>query len=144
MLTGTGVVCLFLILGALMLITWKEVVMREQEEVAKGNEYPPTVEIVDESAARKITARVKDFVGKAERDFAALGYKVEKAIVPADKTREVHVYLKDSAVYYKLNLDRGSAESVEDAVRMLRYLEEKGQKATAYIDVRVPRKGYYK
>lgn len=105
--------------------------------------YQPTVEIIDENGSG-ITRKMKAYVGQIETDFAALGYGVSKAVIPAGKMREVDVYLEpDFSGYIKLNLDRGTAVSAEDADRMIRYLNASGAGAE-YIDVRVEGKGYYK
>ena len=114
---------------------------RERVEAAR-TAIVPTVEVIDEAGAG-VTSRMKEYIGVIERDFAELGYTVDRAVVPAGKSREVDVFLEGRDYYIKLNIDRGTAVSAEDASRMIKYLEEQGLKP-GYIDVRVKGKGYYK
>ena len=104
--------------------------------------YEPTVEIIDESGAG-ITNRTREFIGMVEQDFRDLGYVMTRAAVPAGKRREVDVYVDGTPYYVKMNVDRGSAASVEDADRMIKYLNAKGI-APGYLDVRVEGNAYYK
>ena len=104
--------------------------------------YEPTVEIIDESGAG-ITNRTREFIGMMEQDFKDLGYTMTRAAVPAGKRREVDAYVDGVPYYIKMNVDRGSAVSVEDADRMIKYLNAKGI-VPGYLDVRVEGKAYYK
>ena len=61
--------------------------------------------------------------------------------LPRDKSRELLVSLDGYKGYIKMNIDRGTGVSVEDADRMIKYLNG-GE--FEYIDVRVEGKGYYK
>ena len=45
--------------------------------------------------------------------------------------------------FFKIHLDRNAAESAEDAVRMINFLESNEKKAT-YVDVRIAGRAYYK
>lgn len=105
--------------------------------------YKPTVEIIDEDGSGYITDKIKTAVGMLEEDFSEVGYKVTKAIVPTGTTREVDVYLEGIEPYFKIHIDRGTAESAEDAVRMIKYLE-KNEKKAVYVDVRIAGRAYYK
>ena len=106
----------------------------------------PTIEIVDEDAAtgEDITKRMKAYIGQAEQDFRDLGYKPTKAVVPSGSIREVDFYLEGYSGFIKTTIDRGSAVSVEDADRMLRYLAGQGTTEFAYIDVRIDGKAFWK
>ncbi len=108
----------------------------------KDVKYEPSVEIIDESGIG-ITNRTREFVGMLEQDFADLGYKLVRAAVPAGKRREVDVHVDGVPYYIKMNLDRGSAVSAEDADRMIKYLALKGF-VPGYLDVRVEGKAYFK
>ena len=108
-----------------------------------SEKYVPTVEIIDESGTGYVTDKIKDFVGMLEADFKDYGYKVSKAIVPVGKTREVDVYLENRNEYYKCQIDRNSAETAEDAARMIRYLDGQG-KSASYVDLRISGRAYYK
>ena len=105
--------------------------------------YTPTVEIIDESGTGYVTDKIKDFVGMLEADFKELGYNVTRAIVPVGKTREIDVYLEGRNEYYKCQIDRNTAETAEDAERMMRYLDGQG-KSVAYVDIRISGRAYYK
>ena len=109
--------------------------------------YQPTIEIVDEDAAAtsgKITSRMKDYIGQAEADFKALGYQPVRAVLPTGAVREVDFYLDGYTGFVKMIIDRGTAVSVEDADRLLRYLAGQGITNFEYIDVRLPHKAYWK
>ena len=105
--------------------------------------YKPTVEIIDEDGSGYITDKIKTAVGMLEEDYQELGYKVTKAIVPTGTTREVDIYLEKIEPYFKIHIDRNTAESAEDAIRMIDYLDKKDKKAS-YIDVRIAGRAYYK
>ena len=102
----------------------------------------PTAEVVDESGVG-VPKRVMEFLGLVERDFTDVGYTMTRAAVPAGKRREVDVYVDGVPYYIKMNVDRGSAVSVEDADRMIKYLNAK-EIVPGYLDVRVEGKAYYK
>lgn len=108
--------------------------------------YAPTIEVIDEDAAAggEITNRMNEYIGQAEADFRELGYKPIKAVIPTGMIREVNFYLEGVSGYIKTTIDRGSGVSVEDADRMIRYLQGIGVGEFQYIDVRVEGKGYWK
>lgn len=139
---GTTVFIVVLI-GMLLLVIYGLSQMTKKEEVTVTSEkFDPSVEIIDE-AGIGITNRMRNYVGQVESDFKDIGYALSRAVVPAGKTREVDVYLFGVDTYFKLSIDRGTAVSAEDTVRMIRYLEERGIKAE-YVDVRVEGKGFYR
>jgi len=130
-------------------------------DATPGKVYAPSVEVIDESGA-KLSKKMSEYIGMAEEDFQELGYTVTRVAIPAGMMREVDVYVRkndggdesataeDAAAgngelpyYFKLNIDRGSAVSAEDAVRMVRYLEERNL-TPAYVDVRVEGKAFYR
>ena len=100
----------------------------------------PTVEIVDEAGVG-VSGRIKEYIAWLEQDFKELGYTVTRVDLPRDKSRELLVSLDGYDGYIKMNIDRGAGVSVEDADRMIKYLNGGGFE---YIDVRVEGKGYYK
>lgn len=102
----------------------------------------PTIEIIDE-AGTGITSRMKEYVATIERDFADIGLSANRAVVPAGKMREIHIFLNGYEPYMKLNIDRGTAASAEDAKRMLQYISSHDIHPE-YVDIRVKGKGYYK
>ena len=109
-------------------------------------DYEPTIEIIDvaDSSNSHITARMRRYIGRAEKDFKDLGYKPIKAVIPTNSIREVDFYLEDVPGFIKLTIDRDSAISVEDANRMLRYLSENAIDTFEYIDVRIDGKAFWK
>ena len=78
-----------------------------------------------------------------EGDLKDLGLIADRAVVPAGKMREVHIFLKDHEYYVKLNIDKETGISAEDTSRMVKYLAEHDLHPE-YIDVRVKGKAYYK
>ena len=114
--------------------------VKKEEEAAKV--IQPTIEVIDE-AGTGITPRMKEYIGRVERDLGDVGLSANRAVVPAGKMREVHVFLNGYDYYVKMNIDRESAVSAEDTKRMVNYVTENNAKPE-YIDVRVKGKGYYK
>lgn len=107
--------------------------------------YKPTIEIIDEdSPTSQITSRMSEYIGQAEVDFREQGLIPIKAVIPTGAIREVDFYLDGKPGRIKMIIDRDTAVSVEDAVRMLRYLENQGITTYEYIDVRLPGKAYWK
>lgn len=121
------------------------VVERKKNELPNQNEkkYQPKVEIVDAAGAGYITDKIKTTVGMLEEDFLNLGYRVSKAIVPANTAREIDIFLEGVEPFFKIHVDRNTAESAEDAVRMIKHLS-KQQKKAIYVDVRIAGRAYYK
>ncbi len=110
--------------------------------------YAPTIEVIDEdssaAAGGSITARMKEYIGQAEADFRELGYVPTKAVIPKGTIREVDFYLDGKPGFIKMIIDRGTGVSVEDADRMIRYLEGAGITNYTYIDVRIDGKAFWK
>ena len=136
--------------GVLIFLCFFFVGSGEPAPVVPTEEAPvstePTIEITDEDASSgsKITNRMRAFVGQAERDFRDLNYKPTKAVVPTGSIREVDFYLYGYTGFIKLYIDRGTAVSVEDADRMIRYLAGQGINDFQYIDVRLAGRAYWK
>ncbi len=109
-------------------------------------DYQPTVEVLDENASTggKITNRMNSYIRQAEADFRALGYNPTKVIIPNGFIRMVYFYLEGFNGYIKMTIDRGSAVSVEDADRLIRYLASQEVTDFEYLDVRTPGKAYWK
>ena len=105
--------------------------------------YVPTVSIIDEDGSNYITERTKQYVGLFEKDAKESGLKIIKAITPTGKTREVDLYFEGRDEFYKCNLDRGTAETLEDVMRMIEYLKKRELKVS-YVDVRIEGRAYYK
>ena len=139
----------FLILAAILAIIYFEFFHEDEKKapaVVEDYTYAPTIEIIDEDsgAGSEITSRMKDYIGQAEADFRSLGYRPVKVVIPTGSIREIDFYLEDYTGFIKMFIDRPTAVSVEDADRMLRYLAEQGISEFQYIDVRIPRKAYWK
>ena len=114
------------------------------EIVTEDTSPVPTIEIIDEEAASaggKITSRMTTYIGQVEQSFRDLGYQPTKAVIPSGGIREVDFYLDGYDGYIKMIIDRGAGVSVEDADRMIRYMDGE---AFTYIDVRIDGKAYWK
>ena len=142
LISGIVVIAAMVVVGLILGLELRKF-LSQKEETLTVMSYEPKVKIEDEDAQGVVTVRMREFVGRVERDFSDLGYKVTRAVIPLGKIREVDIYLEGRTEFYKLNIDRGSAVSAEDAVAMLRYLTENEIEA-AYVDVRVEGKGYWK
>jgi len=103
----------------------------------------PTVDISNENAGTGISARTKEFVARLEGDVHSEGYAVDHVILPLNKVREIHIFIKSREEYYKMTIDRSSAVQAEDMARMIRYLDRHKIKPS-YVDLRVEGKAYYK
>ena len=140
-LSVIAVILILIILTILGIMGWqvlfKEQVLSPEVEITIPE---PTVEIVDEAGVG-VSNRVKEYIAWLEQDFKELGYTVTRVDLPRDKSRELLVSLDGYNGYIKMNIDRGTGVSVEDADRMIKYLNGGGFE---YIDVRVEGKGYYK
>jgi hypothetical protein len=79
-----------------------------------------------------------------EVDFRDLGYKVVKAVIPSGSIREVDLYIEGKNGFIKTTIDRGTAVTVEDADRVIRYLAERGIGDFEYIDARVEGRAFWK
>lgn len=140
----------FVIVGIAVVIAISQLLkQREENEVETTpttvvKDYKPTIEIIDESAAGGITARMSEYIGKVESDFRDLNYTPIRAVVPAGSIREVDFYLEGYNGFIKTTIDRGSGVTVEDTDRMLRYLSSINVSEFTYIDVRIDGKAYWK
>ncbi|MCQ2570707.1 MAG: hypothetical protein MJ154_00445 [Candidatus Saccharibacteria bacterium] len=114
-----------------------------QASLAEKNPITPTVSIVDENVGNNVSERVKVFVARIEADAKEYNVEIDHVVLPFQKAREIIVYFKDRKEYYKMTMERGSAVQVEDAERMMRYLDGKSLKPE-YVDLRVEGKAYYK
>ncbi len=132
------------ILGYLGYMTVREAIAEKTGKIEKPRtEYEVTVPVIDEDGKGQISARMKEYIGRLEKDFQDLGYTVRQVTLPTGTSRELFVDLVGKEAYFKVSMDRDSAVSAEDAVRMLRYLEERELKAE-YVDVRLEGKAYFR
>lgn len=125
-----------------------EELSREQRALEEENSEKQKVQIiaqvVDEDNRGEISRRVQEYIAQLEGDFRDLGYTVTKVTLPKGLSRELFVDLEGKeGMYFKVNIDRGTAVSVEDAVRMIRYLDEHDIHP-GYVDIRVAGRAYYK
>jgi uncharacterized protein YneF (UPF0154 family) len=140
------VLCILIILISVGIIAGNYIAQKAAErEAALTEENPlePTVAIVDENVGDNISSRTKVFVARLEADAKDYNLKIDHVVLPFQKAREILVYFDGRKEYYKMTSERGSAVQVEDAERMMRYLDGKGLKPE-YVDLRVEGKAYYK
>ena len=138
-----GVVVLIALIGIVVGHYISELLAENKAKQTIVKEPEPTVVISDDNPGTEISARVKEFVARLEKDAKIEGLEVDRVVLPLNKVREIHVYMKGRNEYFKMTIDRGSAEQAEDMARMTRYLDKKKIKAE-YVDLRVEGKAYYK
>ena len=143
-------IVIFFVLLLLIIVIAAGIVMnmineRKRKELPAefSKTYTPTVDIIDEDGTNYVTDKIKTTVGMLEEDFKALKLKVVKVVVPTKTTREIDVYLEGIEPYFKIHIDRNTAESAEDANRMIEFLKKNDKKA-AYVDIRIAGRAYYK
>ncbi len=83
------------------------------------------------------------FVGRFIDLSKDKGYEVSEVVIPKTSLREINVKLKNNPVTIKASISRNAAEQVEDMDKSLKYLTKTLQQP-AYLDVRVPRRAFYK
>ena len=141
---AAAVLFLVILVGAIATISIRVANEREAALTAEIQEsLTPSVDIIDQNANTEISSRVTEFVARLEADAKEYNLEVERVVLPYQKAREVHVYLVNHAEYYKMTIERGSTVQIEDAERMMRYLDGKGL-APEYVDIRVEGKAYFK
>ncbi len=138
-----GVLLLVALIGVVAGHYIAGIIAEENAKKVAPEVLEPTVDISDENANTEISKRVKEFVARLEEDARAEGYSIDHVILPLNKVREIHIYIKKRNEYYKMTIDRSSAVQAEDMGRMIRYLDKKRIKAT-YVDLRVEGKAFYK
>lgn len=136
------VLLLMVVLGVLGYKSFQEMMEIEDEEIVTEN-VGITAEIVDEMGREQISERMRQYIVQIEGDFKDLGFNVTRVTLPANMSRELLIDLDGQKPYIKVSLDRGTAVSAEDVVRVLKYLAENNLEP-AYIDVRIEGKAYYK
>lgn len=112
-------------------------------QMRQANPMTPTVPIVDENAGQNVSQRAKTFVARLEADAKDFNLEIDHVVLPFQMAREILVYFKGRTEYYKMTLERGSTVQIEDASRMMVYLDGK-EKKVEYVDLRVEGKAYYK
>lgn len=143
--TSTVVAILLLaVIGLLAYTTGKNFLEEHGIGVqSQPEKYVLKAQVVDEDNRGQISTRIQDYMAQLEQDLADLGYTMTKVILPTGTSRELYVDLLGEETYLKVNIDRGTAVTAEDADRVLRYLKE-NDLHPAYVDVRVEGKAYYK
>ncbi len=143
----TSVVMAALVLAVLALLaytTGKNVYEQyESENKTQTAEYIMRATIVDEDNRGQISSRTKSYIAQLEQDMQDLGYTITQVILPTGMSRELYVDLEGYNTYLKVNTDRDTAVTAEDADRVLRYLKEHNLEP-AYADIRVEGRVYYK
>ena len=138
-----GVVVLVILVAIVIGHYVADIIAEEEAKRCVAPKPEPTVDISDENADTEISPRVKEFVARLEDDAQSEGYQVDHVILPLNKVREIHIFIKEREEYYKMTIDRSSAVQAEDMARMIRYLDKKKVRAT-YVDLRVEGKAFYK
>ncbi len=116
----------------------------EAGEKEEASDVQIMAQIVDEDGRGQISTRMKRYIAQLEGDFRDLGYTISKVTLPTGAGREIYVDIVGrEGMFIKINTDRETAVSAEDATRMLKYLDERDLHP-GYLDVRVAGKAYYK
>ena len=139
------ILTLVVILGSIGVIVAMEVsvwVGRRVKEEEEASIIQPTIEVIDE-AGTGVTSRMREYIAQVEQDLADVGLVANRAVIPAGKMREVHLFLNGYNFYVKMNIDKETAVSAEDTKRIVTYLTEHSLQPE-YVDVRVKGKAYYK
>jgi hypothetical protein len=97
--------------------------------------------IVDE-AHYGVSERVRVAARRLANELGDYGVKLDRVVLPVGLVRQLDVYIEGREEYYKVLVDRSPAESAEDVVRVMHYLERVG-KQVKYVDVRVAGRAYY-
>ncbi len=143
----TSVVIALLMMATLALLgylTMKEVVREvSKPPEATGDSYQIKTQILDETGREQVSMRTREYIGQLEQDLHDLGYDVAKVILPVNTSRELYVDLVGAETYFKISMERGTAVTAEDMVRVLKYLQERDLHPE-YADVRIEGKAYYK
>jgi hypothetical protein len=109
----------------------------------------PSVQIVDESGippeqgVAVAGTRLLGFLGRVVAIAGERGYVVNRAVLPADTTREVDLFVEGNTTRLKFSVDRGAGEQVEDAIRTITFLSSRSVQPE-YIDVRVAGRAAYR
>jgi len=136
-------VLILVVLGVLAYTTGKNA-FREYEEGTKPQEeeYILKAQIVDEDNRGQISVRTKEYAAQLERDFYDAGYVVAQVTLPTGMSRELYIDIEGEEFYFKVNTDRDTAVTVEDAARMIKYIHEHDLHLQ-YVDIRVEGRAYY-
>lgn len=112
--------------------------------------YPrPNIEIINTNTAAGLPQDVTvshqflGFVGQVVGQAKKQGLTVTKATIPLLTVRQLEIQMSGVGYRAKLTTDRSAGEQVEDIVRVMRHLKQRGV-TPQYIDVRVAGKAFYK
>lgn len=136
-------VLILVVMGLIIYLIGSQLVKETNEPITEVPTYEIRAEVIDEDNQEKISARTQAYISVLEADLADLGYKVVKVVLPTGMSRTLYVDLDGQKWYYKVDIDRGTAETAEDIARMTKYLSEK-KLTPGYVDVRVPGKAVFK
>ncbi len=142
--------------------TWKDVSGQDQfvdqDGVLFSKNLDPTVNVrtliaiedqsgvVLEAGSSVLTTDLVQFVGQLHSKLPAVygqGAQVERVIIPRS-TREVHVQMKGNPYLVKFNSTRNLEEQVGELQALLTFMKAGNVTPSAYIDLRVPHKAFYK
>lgn len=145
--TSVTIVLLMAAVLALTIYLGGKEMMRQRDIVPSDGgetyEYEIQAEVVDEGVSDvHLSKRMQEFIAILEQDFQDIGYQVSRVTLPIGKGREVYVDLEGLDSYFKVSIDRSTAVSVEDAKRMIKYLED-NDIHPSYVDIRVDGRAYY-
>lgn len=122
----------------------------DEQGVAFEHNYfaEPGVQIVDEAGVSfqegttVTSTRFLSFIGKIVAQAKGKGMEVIEARLPLGTTRQVVIKVSGKDYEFRLSIDRGAGEQVEDISRVEKYLSDRGINPR-YVDVRVEGRAFY-
>ena len=110
---------------------------------------PPKLTVKDQSGAplsggqEVINQRFLSFLGQAVSQFAKNNLSVSEIVLPQDTVRQVLFLVEDKGYAVKMTVDTAAAAQVDQAVRAMRFIDERRLRPE-YLDVRVDQRVFYK
>lgn len=110
---------------------------------------PPKLTVKDQSGAplsggqEVVNQRFLSFLGQAVSQFAKNNLSVSEIVLPQDTVRQVLFLIEGKGYAVKMTVDRAAAAQVEQAIKAMRFIDERRLRPE-YLDVRVDQRVFYK
>lgn len=96
-----------------------------------------------EAGQEVVNRRFLSFLGQSVALFRDSGLSVAEVVLPPSTVRQVEFKLQDREYIIKMTVDRPASAQVNQALKALKYVSEKGI-SPEYIDVRVDQRVFYR